>query len=685
MRQDAESAAPPSPGFPLRSLLAALAASGLGCAVASALVLHTMAAGHDLRYSDTGLPMLVAADGYHYLHRSAELLAGRADWLREPGLSVLGAALQLLTRQPLELAAFWLPALLAALSGLWLWGWGRLLRAPAGLTALAAFAGGLVPAWALRASPGWYDTDPGIAFFWHGGLFATACLGLSPGRPRARHALLLAACALGLGWWWRPGLVMLPLCLFLWGATFAFAEDRFWRRLRLAVCVVLGFAAALFLLLPLGALPAGLAVFRNYARVHFAMSTGASGDLVFQSISELKALGVQGVLEGLGGNAPAGVLALCATLLLCWRHPRACAYLLPSFLLLGLSFSAQRFLFFAALPVALGVGLLPGQPPWLGERPWLKRRPRLAALLPTGVRGGLVAWAVSLGIIASSSLAISKAPLTDSFQAPQDRLALALKRIAPPGAKLWNWWDDGYFLAARSGLAPLFDGGSQSPQMAYIAAHPLVSDDPRFASRWIRFFALRGKEALGPLSAAWGQKEAVWRQLDAVFAAQDPRTVLASLPALGPGADWLFPQGRVYLYLPQRFLRISQWWFGLGSAPVPQAGTPRARIDTFKRTSFRFNPRDNSVVIPEEAARKGYADFGGVFVTSREPLAPPWGGGQPGPYVVTSELSPWLYIVDEDAIRSVGFRLLAPGGSPLPGFDPVLVNYAHGGLWEVLP
>ena len=91
------------------------------------------------------------------------------------------------------------------------------------------------------------------------------------------------------------------------------------------------------------------------------------------------------------------------------------------------------------------------------------------------------------------------------------------------------------------------------------------------------------------------------------------------------------------------------------------------------------------MILPEEAIKKGYKDFGGVFLTSRTPLAPPWGGDKPGPYVVTSDFTPWLYIVDEDAIRSVGFRLLAPGDMRLPGFAPLLVNYAYGGLWEVLP
>lgn len=662
-----------------RSLLVVLGASALGYAVASTIFMQRISDSFDLRYSDSHLPMLGEADGYFHLFRSQEILAGKAPWLNEPALSVLGAALQTITRLPLELVAFWLPATIAIASGIWLWGWGRLLQLPTRYMALAAFTGSLIPGWFLRACPGWYDTDPGIAFLWHGSLFATACLGLAPGRPRTNHVLLLAVCTICLGWWWKPGIFILPLCLFLWGSTFPFAENHRWRRIRLATCVAIPLCCVAYILLPTTSLPNFLIIFRDYAKAHLAMALGPSKEMVFLSIDELKPMSIVEILQALGGNSLAGALALCSTILFCWRHPRGCIFFLPPFLALVMASFSQRFLFLAALPVALGVASLPMQISWLKEKPCLNR------LLPSFKTSTIVAWAVSIGVMASASVGISTTPLSYPFQAPEDRIALTLKRIAPPTAKLWNWWDDGYFLAARSGHTPLFDGGSQTPQMSYVAAHPLVSDDPRFARRWIRFFALRGEHALAPLRAAWGNDAAIWQHLDTVFSDEDSRTALTSLPPLAPGDEWLFPEGRVFLYLPQRFLKLSKWWFGLGTAPNPDIHALRSHIDTFKRTAFRFNAETNQVVIPEEALQKGYKDFGGVFLTNRTPLTPPWGGDNLGPYVVTSDLSPWLYIVDEISIRSVGFRLLAPGGLQLPGFAPVLVNYAYGGLWEVLP
>jgi len=679
LSQDVKVTTERGPVNSIRSLLTVLAASALGCAATSTLLLQRISAGFDLRYSDSRQLMLGEADGYYHLYRSQEILAGKTAWFNEPPLSGLGAAVHLITRLPLETVAFWLPVGIAMTLGLWYWGWGRLLRVPTGYAALATFTGCFLPTWFFRACPGWYDTDPGIAFFWHGGLFATACLGLSPGRPRIKHVVLLLACTLGLSWWWQPGFAMLPLCIFLWGATGSFSQDRFWRKVRLATCVAVVLCCLIFLLLPASSLPDSVIHYRDYAKTHAGMVFGLTKDVVFRSIDELKPLSIFEILQGLGGNPLAGALALCSAALLCWRHPRGCIFLLPSLLALGLAFFAERFLYFAALPIALGLGLLPDQVPWL------KGQPRWGDLLPSNKKCTLLTWAVSLGILASTCFELAVTPLDFYFQAPQDRIALTIKRVVPPTAKLWNWWDDGYFLAARSGHAPLFDGGSQTPQLSYLAAHPLVSEDPFFASRWIRFFALRGEGALDPLRAAWGSDSAVWKNLDTIFSAREIKTALTSLPPLPLGAEWFLPEGRVFLYLPQRFLKLSQWWIGMGSTRDPDVHTLRPHIDTFKRTAFRFDVERNQVILPEEVIQKGYKDFGGVFLTSRTPLAPPWGGDKPGPYVVTSDFTPWLYIVDEDAIRSVGFRLLAPGGQQLPGFAPLLVNYAYGGLWEVLP
>jgi hypothetical protein len=294
------------------------------------------------------------------------------------------------------------------------------------------------------------------------------------------------------------------------------------------------------------------------------------------------------------------------------------------------SFWAERLLFFAALPVALGVGLLPGLAAGPAPRTeQAQRRVRLAAL------------AVAAAVLAGSLHDLATRPLTFIFRGPQDRLAVAIRRHAPPDALLWNWWDDGYFLAARSGHAALFDGGSQTPLMSFIAAHPLAGDDPLMARRWIRFFAKRGEDGIVPLRNTWGSDEEIWKRLDAVFSAKDPLAALQEQPKMKDvGPEWLFPAGKVYLYLPQRFLRLSRWWMSMGRSLPADPADLRPHIDAFPRAGFRYDPEQRQPFLPPEVMAKGYKDFGGVFDTSRAPLAPPWGGGAPGPYVVASDHSP---------------------------------------------
>lgn len=673
----------PSPGqafsLPLEFGLAALSAAA-GTAASAWIYLHRVGRAAQLHYSGSHLPMLTEADGYYHLARAQQYLSGKAALADTPALSLLGALVHGLTRLPLELIAFWLPVALGAACCGWLWAWGRLLGAGRLECALAVLAGSLMPMWCWRSGPGWFDTDPGIALLLNACLYATARLGLSPGRPDLRRLPWLLASLALLGWWWRPGLAAAPLCLLLWGGGFFLATDPFWRRLRLGTGVGVAAVGALLLLLPESLLPGWIAAQRAYFLQHESLMSGGADEVVFRSINELRRLPAGEVLEAIGGNAPAGVLALAALALLCLRRLRPMLFLLPLLLIIPLTFlSAERMLYLAAVPVGLGVGLLPGGLKWLrGRAPFLQRLPDRLPLA-----AGLLLCALYL---ASCLQQLTASDLTLYFQEPEDRLAQAIKKTAPPEAKLWNWWDDGYFLAARSGLAPLFDGGSQTPLMSFLAARPMASENPRLARRWVRYFALNGGEAaLAPLRQAWGEDETVFKNLDAVFAAEDPKAELAKLPVLPAGVQWLLPEGRVFLYLPQRFIRISHWWLAMGRSPHPAMKDVQVHVETFARGSFRYDPGARQVVLPQEVMDKGFRNFADVYVTDRTPIAEPFGGGQAGPFLVASDVSPWLYVTDREILGTVGFRLLAPGGRQLPGFAPVLTNYAHGGVWEVLP
>lgn len=185
-------ASPPQPSPPqarrsfLRSAAFALLASLRGYATAACISIYNASQSFALRYSDPHLPMLGKTDGDSLLWRSRALLDGSASWPGEPALNVLGTATNALLGVPLELVAYWLPALLTVGAGLWTWCWARLLNAPLLYRASASFLSGFIPAWFTRACTGRYDTDPGNVLLVNSGLYATACLGLPPGRPSLR-------------------------------------------------------------------------------------------------------------------------------------------------------------------------------------------------------------------------------------------------------------------------------------------------------------------------------------------------------------------------------------------------------------------------------------------------------------------------------------------------------------------
>ena len=471
----------------------------------------------------------------------------------------------------------------------------------------------------------------------------------------------------------------MPLCLLLWGLTFFYGETRLEKRGRLGAAVALAASGALAVSLPDAWLPdawlpdAALTT-RAYALEHLRLILGFKDEAIFSSIAELGAVSPYAYLRSLGGGVAGGVVLLAATALFCLRQRAAAWFLLPGLGMLGLGMHGERFLYLAALPLGLAAACLPRNLSHIAGA--VRRRPATGAL--TAV--------LLLALITGNQLYWLFNWLPDGyFRVEQDRVAVLLRRASPPEAPVWNWWDDGYFLRARTRLRPLFDGGSQEPLRAWIAARPLATDNMLLARRWIRFFSLRGVAGLAPAAAVWGGEEAAFGHLERIFSATDPLPLLTDLPPLPGGTrQWLFPEGRVFIYFSQRVLRLSQWWMPLGLQRHPRAADIRPYIDIFPQNGFHYDAGTGSVRLPEDAVRKGYTRIGAVLETDTAPLVPPW-PDVPGPYVAASPQSPWLYILNEHSIRSLPVRLMVPGGANISGFSLIAADYAAAGAWEVLP
>ncbi len=660
-------------------LLIAVLGVGLGWCVAGQTVVR--AGGYEAgfwpdawRYADTGLPMISSADGFLYMHWAQKAI--EQGYAGMPPLSSLAALAAQLTSQPVEATAFYMSLLFNLGLGLLAAAWGRLLNAGRFCTFLACLVVVMMPAWLERAGPGQFDTDLAILFFWQTGLYflvrATRTRQGSSERLRPLNLVFALIAFFFLSWFWTgSGLGLALASLALWFFLFLPCSV-----LGVKPRLILGALAAAWLLslvlLPPDKAPAPAALL-HLIHTRITLVFGLRPELFYSSIKELAPLSIWDLCEKIGGSAPGAILAVLACIAAAIRRPALRLPLLIALLCTASGLKVDRMAYLGTFPIALAVGFFPSIITSFNKSSQPSgRRISLAAagfLLVAGVLYSLVNWAVTRD-------------LDIRWVADHDRLlnAVRLSGENTEGARWWNWWDDGHFLAARSkNITPLFDGGSQTAVMAYIAARPFMLDDRRAAARWMRFFAIRGQGGLTPLIEIWGEDEA-WEKLEAIFS-DDESEYLAEIPG---GKNWLYPSGRVYWYLPSTFFKISNWWIPLGTARQPDKALVRPHIEAIGRDQFLYDPDKKALTVAQSLWDKGYKNFGMVLNASRSPLAPPW-PTDGAPYIVFSEKNPNAYIVDQLSIKTLPIYVMTPGEPELPNFRPVTVDYSWGGIWEILP
>lgn len=687
-----------------------------------------------LRYADSNLPMLSTPDAYYFLAETHGMLEHGLRFDSVTALSTVLAGLHKLIWLSPEVTGFWLPFVFALCCGLTFALWGGLFRLSPLLTGVTALVGALMPAWTGRVQIGSLDTDGGILLLWSLCLYFVARMSLPLGlsiEKKSFYAGLFLLCFVALGWFWRSGMLLVPIAAWLWGVTWLWADSSNERRVRKITAAALPVAGILVLVLADSLLPGPVAQLRNGVVEAMGVVSNPRDAVIFQSIAELGRMNVATWLTGLTGNPWVGGLGLFAMFCLALRHPREMLFLTPSLLMLGLAFISNRFLFFGMIPLALGVGMLPLTVPVLARR-LTGHLPRFTLIsnIPLELRWNGEAlsrkWpallrlrssqltkavgVLLLGVVLHQQGEQLMRDRSGGFMARgEDAIAIALRDEAlktPPDMKqaLFHWWDEGYFLRYRTGIMPFFDGSTQMPLPAFLAAFPMVTDNPQLARRWIRYFALHkdkgtgshigqyGGEGFEPLVQAFGNDDKAFQALVALFSlpGNELDAHLAKWPSLtGLPEDvtlrqWLFPEGRVFLYLPSRFLTISPWWMAMGSSP--KSGPVLNHLERFNAAEFAFDPITGQARLPDEVLRKGFTKAGGLFLPKQNaPFAAPWGADREEPLLIISQHSPFGYLANKPMARSVAFRLLAPSWEQLPGFRLIAVNFAHAGAWEVLP
>ena len=639
-------------------------------------------------YADTAAPLLTSYDGYAFLRAASLAPPGEGVGCTPgaapppPALSQLVAATARLAGTTPQVAAFWLPPLLAGLLPLTVFVWGRRFYGdPAALA--AALAAGTCPYFLEVTGLGRCDTDGLIpTLFLAAALAAQAAAVARGGQARLRAGALYVLFAGLSWWWWTPGgslaLALPPLAVAAallscprpaLGRWFGFAA--------LGLTAVLGaawgMAAALSLPLP---------QWLSYVLRHAALAFGLTPDTaaLARSVIELRPLSFDALgRQSLGHPV---VLALaCLGLARLWQRNRPAALLLSPLALAGAASlrSGRMVLLFFPL-AALGLGAVLD---WLLCRLTARRfntlpvRAALAVLLT----GTLL---VPAGLYALSTL--NRPP----FLRDDDRLALTVGRDTPPGTVVFAWWDDGYFLRYRALRPVFFDGGSQSAEDCFAAAWPLAAADADLAADWIVYFAHHGPGEIGRLAARFGSRDAAVTWLLRLFASplgQRP-AVLASLPGppLNDPSAFFFPLQPACLVLRLDMLSKSGFWLAFAAGPealIPP--NPPNHVDVLPRTGLLIDAAAGRLRLPDTALAKGYVSVPTVWDVEAVAPLPENLTGRADPVLFYGAQLPFVAIADQAASRSLALRLLLAPDSAPTRFAKISYDPQVGGAWIVLP
>jgi hypothetical protein len=665
-------------------------------------------------YADSGDLMIAGADGYFYLSQANKVVSEGLS-SSTPALSLLAVILSFITRLSMENTAFFANLFFTVGIALLLRAWCRRLEVDLFLSILACLIISLMPAWVQRSGPAWFDTDPGIVFFWQLEIyFLTLAADLSRSFKTRMWDFGRAFLAfIFLVWYWNAGWFLGGVVTVGYWLMFQTPWKPLWRYKVFPVLLTIGFIwFALIVFIPTQQVP-----FPTY----FAEEIKGKGALVFglerhffyTSIQELAPINFLDWLARLGGNKPAGLIIFISAFLVFIAKPK---FRMP--LVLGLSFAlaglaSQRLIYMGTFSLALAIAVLPKSLEFFGQHLggfWAK----LTTVIPPPAVFSRIsktfnlknAWAKlpSLSVLAIPAIIVvilscawwsGHRGFPVRWTKQHDELFAPLREAGIQGAKFTNWWDDGYFIIARSGKPGFFDGGTQTPETTFAAARPWMMLDRVAAARWMRFFARRGLKGLEPLEKIWGGKDQAFAKLEQLFLAVEPDgsirpgakypgDLTADLAKLPDREAYLFPEGRVFVFFPREMFDINPWWITMGYSRPADSSQVRHHISLIGRNEFQFNTENRNLTLSQNLKNRGYQNFGDVIDTSVTPLGPPWTALQSSaPYIIYHPSNNLAFIVDQLGLICLPVYLLLPGGPDLPNFKTIKVDYNVGGIWEV--
>ena len=567
------------------------------------------------RYFFDDEPLLLNADGYHYLRLARDYRDGRyepTDELRTtpehpmrprpvPLLSWLTATVSAVSPLSLAWTAVLLPVVLSLLLAIPMLMLCRQLQIPPFASLVATLVALNTQLFITRTRMGAFDTDCLIVAFALGAQVAALGFGLSHGRRRYLYLIGAALNAALFALWWdqAPEAVAL-ICLI----PLLFSALWYYRPQRREALIVAALGLVLLALLALLWRERLSTIGRNLEEVLRFGARGAATDFpnVATDIAELGSFDLQWLIANSTGFLPTLLLGIAGLVWLLRAQPKAAftVLLVPVLLALSAFFIGQRGLLFWGPPLGIGTAFI------------LSRAARhVRRFTPHWVSGIIIAAGAVFAIVPPLA-----SELDSVVQSPRITLAIpviqAIREHTPPDALLWAPWTLGYPAMYYTGRRVITDGQFMSGERQVYANMPLASDDPVFARNFIRFYAQQGLSGLRRINQLAGSTAAGLRWMREWFgkpadaAAQSLRQLAADDPdfaTVEACRAFLFPDNTETIVLPIYHEQLTSKWFWYGTwDPVQGEGLPPAHLlfhnaqlqgDTLIASEdFSFNVRD---------------------------------------------------------------------------------------------
>ena len=628
-------------------------------------------------------PLMTTQDGYYYLRIAADYKKGNfgsKDDLSPIGhkpypislLSLMDSTISTLTGLTLEKVAFYLPVFLSCFMVLVYLVWGVALDGRKFFT-ISALIGCSVFYWYTRTCLGRFDTDSLLPFFVFIIPFFAHKFSTSVGvKPRILNFICIVVLCLLFYLWWIPArYLIIPLVFLTYAVTLFTVKSSKLEQIFKTFILLLGFfAGILFLLMWFSIIPSSGIFQRAISLLQLTVHKGNSAlPDISKSISELAPLSFSQLTSKVAGNTFILIISFFGLIWLAIEKRNIFVSLAVPLALAVLSLKSRRFMIFHVPFFAMGTAFIICK---VSSLKILKKNKYLeyAAIF--------LLTLVFLYFAGRKTVKYVVPPRPSSVHAS---IASTINTGHKPKDTVWSWWDYGYFLEYMTDKRAFIDGGSQSSLRSFLAAFPFPQQNPQIAASWIRLFSIRDEGLFWQLTRYTKSHQRTVDFLKKAF--EHPRQIHKLVKQYNlPAKNWkkiLFPDGKVYVYLPFDMIDSSPWWFYFGTWNFEQKKGSKLFILKVPPQSL-INQKKGVLILPSKRILlKDMLTYStkpniGLYVSKffRNPTEK---------HLIAGRV--FNYVVDTEFLQSTFARLLF-SPDKIPQFKRIKYAPYYGGIWEVI-